>query len=179
MLTILSSTVSLFTPLLLGKAINTFNIKTNLVDTSLLRVILIALVSCYLASWIIDTLNGVLMTKVTQKLVKHIRSEFFAKLQRIPLNFYDTRAHGDTMSRITNDVDNISSTISQTTTQLIASIFSITGAFVMMLILSPILTLVAMVSIPLFLIIDKNHCQPQSKVFFRPAAKAGCFKRSD
>ncbi|MDR3601253.1 MAG: ABC transporter ATP-binding protein [Desulfosporosinus sp.] len=172
-LTILSATASLFTPLLLGRAINTFNIKTDLIDTSRLRVIIIELVSCYLASWLIDTLNGVLMTKITQKLVKYIRFEFFAKLQKIPLNFYDTRAHGDTMSRITNDVDNISSTISQTTTQLIASIFTITGAFVMMLILSPLLTLVAIVSIPLFLLLTKTIASRSQKYFLGQQQKLG------
>lgn len=172
-MTILSATASLFTPLLLGKAINTFNIKTNLVDTSLLRVIIIALTSCYVASWFIDTLNGVLMTKVTQKLVKHLRSELFSKLQRIPLNFYDTRSHGDTMSRLTNDVDNISSTISQTTTQLIASIFTIAGAFVMMLVLSPVLTLVAMVSIPLILVLTKTIAGRSRSYFLGQQQKLG------
>lgn len=154
-LTIASAVVSLFVPLLLGRAINAFNVKTNRVDAPLLTVILISLVSCYLAVWVIDTVNGILMTRLTQGLVKYIRSDFFSKLQRIPLNFYDTRSHGDTMSRITNDVDNISGTISQAVTQLISSIVSITGAFVMMLILSPVMTLVAMVSIPLFLLLTK------------------------
>ncbi|MDR3586335.1 MAG: ABC transporter ATP-binding protein [Desulfosporosinus sp.] len=172
-LTLISSAVSLLTPLLLGKAINTFNTKTNKVDTSLLTVILIALVSCYLASWIIDTLTGVLMTKVTQKLVKHIRTEFFAKLQRIPLNFYDSRSHGDTMSRITNDVDNISSTIAQTTTQLVASIFSVAGALAMMLFLSPVLTLVAMVSIPFFLGLTKTIASRSRKYFLGQQQKLG------
>ncbi len=172
-LTILSSVVSLFTPLLLGKGINTFNIKTNLIDIPLLTVVIIVLVSCYLASWIIDTLSGVLMAKVTQKLVRHIRFEFFSKLQRIPLNFYDTRPHGDTMSRITNDVDNISNTISQTVTQLIASIFSITGAFVMMLVLSPFLTLAAMVSIPLFLLLTKTIAGRSRKYFLEQQQKLG------
>lgn len=107
-LTILSSSIAIIVPLLLGKAINTFDIKTGSVDTMFLFIILISLVSCYLTGFVIDTCNGVLMTKVTQKLVKQIRFELFAKLQRIPLNFYDTRSHGDTMSRVTNDVDNIS-----------------------------------------------------------------------
>lgn len=80
-LTILSSTVSIFTPLLIGKAVNTFDIKTNLVDTYRLTVILLALLACYATSWIIDTINGILMAKVTQRLVKHIRFEFFSKLQ--------------------------------------------------------------------------------------------------
>lgn len=164
-MTILSSAASLFTPFLLGKAINTFDIKTNSVDTTFLVVVIAALASCYLTIWIVDTLNGVLMAKVTQKLVKHIRGEFFSKLQSIPLNFYDTRSHGDTMSRLTNDVDNISGIISQTTTQLLASIFSITGAFIMMLVLSPVLTIVAMVSIPLFTALTKTVASRSRRYF--------------
>jgi len=154
-LTISSAFVSLLTPWLLGRAINTFRIGKNTVDTSLLTTVLLSLVACYLVSWVIDTVNGALMAHITQNLVKQIRTQLYSKLQKIPLNFYDTHPNGDIMSRITNDVDNISSTISQTTTQLISSIFSIVGSIVMMLILSPLLTLVAMVSIPLFALLTK------------------------
>lgn len=164
-LTLSSSIISLFTPLLLGNAINTFNIKTSRVDTSLLTLILILLMISYLASWFLDTITGVLMTKLTQKLVTYLRAEFFAKLHRIPLNFYDTRSHGDTMSRITNDADNISSTIAQTTTQLISSIFTILGSFVMMVILSPALTLVAMIAVPLFLLVTKTIAGAAEPIF--------------
>jgi ATP-binding cassette, subfamily B, multidrug efflux pump len=172
-LTITSAAVALFTPLLLGRAINTFNSKTSLVDKSLLTEIILVLISCYIISWFIDTINGMLMARVTQKLVKHIRTEFFAKLQRIPLNFYDTRSHGDTMSRITNDVDNISSTISQTTTQLIASIFTITGSFIMMVVLSPLLTLFALISIPLFMVLTRTISSRSRKYFLGQQQKLG------
>lgn len=165
MLTILSASASLLTPYLLGKAINTFNIDTNTVDYRLLTTILTALIGCYVISWVIDTINGILMARVTQRLVKHIRTEFFSKLQRIPLNFYDTRPHGDTMSRITNDVDNISSTVGQTTTQLISSVFSITGSLVMMLILSPFLTLVALITIPLIFLLTKTIAKRSREYF--------------
>ncbi len=164
-LTVISAAVSLLTPFLLGEAINTFNIRTNRIDHDLLNVILIALVLCYVTSWFIDTLNGTLMARLTQRLVKHIRTEFFSKLQRIPLNFFDTRAHGDTMSRITNDVDNISSTVAQTTTQLISSVFSITGAFIMMLVLSPVLTLIAIVTIPLVFLLTRTIARHSRKYF--------------
>ncbi|MDF2987104.1 MAG: ABC-type multidrug transport system, ATPase and permease component [Eubacterium sp.] len=164
-LTVISASVSLLTPFLLGEAINTFNIKTYRVDHELLTVILLALVACYVTSWFIDTLNGTLMARLTQRLIKHIRTEFFSKLQRIPLNFFDTRAHGDTMSRITNDVDNISSTVAQTTTQLISSVFSITGAFIMMLVLSPVLTLVAIVTIPLVFLLTRTIAKHSRKYF--------------
>ncbi|MEQ8155443.1 MAG: ABC transporter ATP-binding protein [Clostridiaceae bacterium] len=172
-LTILSSLVLLTTPFLLGRTINAFNIKTNSVDYSLLSIMLITLVSCYLASWIIDTLNGVIMAKVTQSLVKHIRSEFFSKLQRIPLNFYDTRSHGDTMSRIINDVGSISDVVSQGTTQLISSILFIIGALIMMLILSPALTLVAMISIPIFTLCTKVITNKSKKYFLGQQQKLG------
>lgn len=173
MLTLASSVFSLVTPLLVGKAINAFNLQTNTVDHSLLTLILIALVACYLASWLIDTVNGVLMAKISQKLVKHIRSEFFSKLQRIPLNFYDTRSHGDTMSRMTNDVDNISNVIAQTTTELISSVFAILGAFVMMLILSPVLTLLAMISIPLVLVLTQTIAGRSRRYFLGQQQKLG------
>jgi ATP-binding cassette subfamily B multidrug efflux pump len=170
-LTILSSGISVTIPLLLGKAINAFQISTHLIDDSLLTTVLLVLLSCYLVGWVLDTINGVLMAHVTQKLVQHLRVQFFEKLQTLPLPFYDTRSHGDTMSRMTNDVDNISNTVSQTTTQLISSILSISGSLVMMLLLSPPLTLVAMVSIPLFLILTKTitHC---SKPYFQGQQKS-------
>lgn len=154
-LTVLSAFVSLLTPWLIGRAINTLHIGKNTVDTSLLTTVLLSLMACYLAGWLIDTVNGALMARISQNLVKQIRTQMYAKLQKIPLNFYDTHSNGDIMSRITNDVDNISSTISQTTTQLISSAFSIIGSTIMMLLLSPILTLVAMISIPLFAILTK------------------------
>lgn len=173
LLTILSAAISLMTPYLLGKAINTFNIKTHSVDERLLAVILMTLVICYVSCWLLDTLNSALMARVTQRLVKQIRTEFFSKLQRIPLDFYDTRPHGDTMSRITNDVDNISSSVAQTTTQLIASVFSITGAFIMMLILSPVLTMVAVVTIPMVFLLTKTIAKNSRKYFAGQQQKLG------
>ena len=145
-----SSAIAVVSPLLIGQAINTMHPQTLGVDSLLLQTILLALAACYVGSWLIDTVNGVLMARVTQRFVQDIRRHFFAKLQRLPLQFYDSRSHGDTMSRMTNDVDNISGTIAQATTQLVASVFTIGGTFVMMLVLSPILTAVAMVSILLF-----------------------------
>ncbi|MEQ8199623.1 MAG: ABC transporter ATP-binding protein, partial [Clostridiaceae bacterium] len=172
-LTTLSSLVSLVTPFLLGRTINAFDVKTNSVDYSILSIMLIALISCYSASWIIDTLNGVIMAKVTQSLVRYIRTEFFSKLQKIPLNFYDTRSHGDTMSRIINDVGNISDAVSQGTTQLLSSILFIIGALIMMLVLSPELTLVAMISIPLFTLCTKVITKKSRNYFLGQQQKLG------
>jgi len=172
-LTVLSSGIAVLGPLLIGKAINAFQPKTQSVDAGLLQVILLSLAACYVGSWLIDTTGGVLMAKVTQRFVKDIRRQFYHKLQRLPLNFYDTRSHGDTMSRITNDVDNISGTISQATTQLVASVCTIGGTFVMMLILSPLLTAVAMVSILLFFLLSKTITTKSRKYFLGQQRKLG------
>jgi ABC-type multidrug transport system, ATPase and permease components len=171
--TILSAGFSLFTPYLIGRAINSFDIETNIVNKHLLMMTLILMVSCYLLSWIIDTFNGTLMARVSQQLVRHIRQEVFSKLQKIPLNFYDTTANGDTMSRITNDVDNISSTIAQTTTQLMSSLCFLAGAFIMMLILSPILTLLALLVIPLFMLCTRIIAGNSQKYFLGQQQKLG------
>lgn len=170
-LTLLSAFVALLTPWLIGRAINAFRIGTNLIDSSLLSFSLFALLACYVTVWIIDTASGTLMAHLTQNLVKEIRAQVDAKLQKLPLSFYDTHSNGDLMSRITNDVDNISGTISQTTTQLISSAFSILGSIVMMLLLSPILTLAAIITIPLFLLLTKTIAR-KSRPWFLGQQKA-------
>jgi ATP-binding cassette subfamily B protein len=128
LLTAVASLISVAIPYYIGKAINTFHIEDRSVDTSSLISFLLLLLSLYLINWLINMTNGVMMLRISQRLVYTLRKEFFDKMQRLPLGFYDTRSHGDTMSRITNDVDNISSTIAQTTTQLIASIITLVGS---------------------------------------------------
>lgn len=155
-LTLISALLSLAAPLLIGHAVNTFDISSYTVDTPLLGRILAALVAAYLANWLVTTMNGWMMAGVSQNLVKSMRRTLYEKLQRLPLKFYDTHPHGDTMSRITNDIDNISSTIAQTTTELFSSILNITGSLIMMLILSVPLTLVALISIPLVLLLTRS-----------------------
>jgi len=155
-LTLFSALLSLAVPLLIGRAVNTFNIAPTAVDTPLLGRILAALTAAYLANWLVTTLNGWMMAGVSQNLVKSMRQTLYEKLQKLPLKFYDTHPHGDTMSRITNDIDNISSTIAQATTELFSSILNITGSLVMMLVLSIPLTFVALISIPLVLLLTRS-----------------------
>lgn len=169
----ISSAVAITAPFLIGKAVNAFDPLTGGVDSQLLSVVLISLAACYCTAWIVDTVNGVIMAKVTQRLVKRLRRDFFAKLQKLPLRFFDARSHGDTMSRVTNDVDNISSTISQAVTQLIAGVFTIGGTLVMMLLLSPPLTAVALVSIPLFALLSGTIAVRSRQYFLEQQRRLG------
>ncbi len=170
-LTALSSLISVSIPYLIGKTFNTFKIETRTVDTKILTMLLIIIVALHITNWIISSLNGVIMLKVSQKLVFVIRREFFEKMQKLPLGFYDTHSHGDTMSRITNDVDNISSTIAQTTTQLISSILTLIGSFVVMITLNVPLTLVVLLCIPLVTLLTRI-ISSRSRGYFKAQQKS-------
>ena len=165
-LTALSSLVSVSIPYFIGKTFNTFEIRTRTVDTKMLTKLLMLITVLHISNWIISSLNGVIMLKVSQNLVFTIRREFFEKMQKLPLGFYDTRSHGDTMSRITNDVDNISSTIAQTTTQLISSILMLVGSFVVMINLNVLLTLVVLFCIPLVTLLTRVIAT-RSRTYFK------------
>lgn len=155
-LTILSSLISVAIPYYVGKTFNTFDITSRSVDSGKLVSLLAIIVSFYLANWLLNLLNGVMMLRVSQKLVFTLRTEFFEKMQKLPLGFYDTRSHGDTMSRITNDVDNISSTIAQTTTQLISSVLTLVGSLAVMIRLNLPLTFVVLLCVPLVSLLTKT-----------------------
>lgn len=163
--TVLSSVISVTTPYFIGKTFNTFKIETRTVDTKMLMSLLVIIGALYTLNWIISSLNGVIMLKVSQKLVFELRREFFEKMQKLPLKFYDTRSHGDTMSRITNDVDNISSTIAQTTTQLMSSVLTLVGSFIVMIKLNVTLTLVVLLCVPLVALLTRMIAS-RSRAYF-------------
>jgi ATP-binding cassette subfamily B protein len=165
LLTAVASLISVAIPYYIGKAINTFHIEDRSVDTSSLISFLLLLLSLYLFNWLINMTNGVMMLRISQRLVYTLRKEFFDKMQRLPLGFYDTRSHGDTMSRITNDVDNISSTIAQTTTQLIASIITLVGSLAVMIRLNLLLTLAVLLCVPLVSILTRMIAS-RSRAYF-------------
>lgn len=154
-LTVFSSLISIILPVFIGKTIDTFSVKDRTVDFKILISLLTLVLILHGLNWLFTTISGVIVLKVSQKLVFTLRSEFFVKMQKLPLNFYDTRSHGDTMSRITNDVDNISITIAQTTTQLISSVLTLTGSLVVMIALNIPLTLVVLLCVPLVSLLTK------------------------
>jgi len=171
--TAFSSAISVGIPYFVGKTFDTFRIATRTVDKSTLILFLIIIAVLYGVNCLISWINGVIMLKVSQKLVFVIRAEFFEKMQRLPLKFYDTRSHGDTMSRITNDVDNISSTIAQTTTQLISSILTLVGSFMVMIVLNVPLTLVVLLCIPLVILLTRVIATHSRKYFLAQQRNLG------
>ena len=82
------------------------------------------------------------MTGVSQKLTYRLRKEISEKINRMPMNYFDTRTHGEVLSRVTNDIDTLSQSLNQSATQIITSFTTIIGVLIMMLSISPLMTLV-------------------------------------
>lgn len=155
LLTAALSGISVALPYYTGKCFNTFSVDTGTVNTELLMTLLLAVLALYVLRWVINTLNGVITLRVSQKLVYVLRAEFFEKMQRLPLGFFDTTQNGDIMSRLTNDVDNISTTIAQATTQIISAALTILGSLVVMLTLNLYLTAIVLLCVPLVALLTK------------------------
>ncbi len=165
LLTVFSSAISIAIPYFVGKTFDTFKIGDRTVDAEMLLSLLMVIAALYAANCLISCVNGVILLKVSQRLVFTLRQEFFGKMQKLPLKFYDTRSHGDTMSRITNDVDNISTTIAQTTTQLISSVLTLAGSLAVMIVLNVPLTFAVLLCIPLVTLLTRTIAL-QSRTYF-------------
>jgi len=107
------------------------------------------LIVLYTVSSICTYVQGFIMSKVSMEVTYTLRKNISEKMNRIPLNYYDTRTHGEVLSRITNDIDMVSQTLNQSLMQIITSTTTIIGVFIMMLSISWLMTLVAVVVIPL------------------------------
>jgi ATP-binding cassette subfamily B protein len=114
--------------------------------------IVLQLLALYLLSSGFTFVMQFMMASVSQKTVRQMRTEINDKLNRLPLKFFDSRTHGEILSRMTNDVDTIAQTLQQSLTQVITSIVQIVGYLVMMLTISPIMTLIVMATLPLYII---------------------------
>ncbi len=117
--------------------------------------------------------QGWLMAGASQEIVKSLRKDLFGKLQKLPVAFFDGWSHGDLMSRLSNDVDNISSTIAQSTTQLVSTLLTLAGSLTLMLVLSPLLTLAALVTVPLVFLLTRTVSRRTRVLFKRQQVALG------
>ena len=163
---IISSGIGLAVPYLIGRSIDAMSLKNGKVNFKMLGIISVTLIVAYLVDGIINFFQGWIMAGVAQRIVKKLRNTLFKKLQNLPISFFDLRANGDIMSRLTNDIENVSSTISQSTTQLMSGIIAIIGSLIMMLSLSLPLTLASLITMPLVFLLTKTIAK-KTKVLFK------------
>lgn len=171
--TIVDSLVCLLGPYLIGRSIDAMSGKGNKVNFSLLTITVLTLLLSYLVDAGITLFQGFAMASSSQRIVKGMRNKLFFKLQKLPVAFFNTSSHGDIMSRLSNDIDNVSSTISQATIQLMSGIITVIGSFFMMLILSPLLTLASLITVPLVFLLTRNIAKKTGKLFKGQQAELG------
>lgn len=111
--------------------------------------ILLMLLGLYMCSALFSFIQGYIMTGVSQKLTYRMRKEISEKIRCLPMNYFDKVSHGEILSRITNDVDTLSQSLNQSATQMITSVTTLVGVLVMMLSISPLMTLIALLILPL------------------------------
>lgn len=138
-------------PFFQAKAIDTITLKEGQisVDLEALTGYLITMGIIFVCSATLSFFQGTLSAKLSQQTVRGMRADLFRKISRLPIGYTDSHRHGDIMSRMTNDVENVSNAISQSITTLFSCVLTLIGAFSMMLYYSWEMTLIAMVSIPI------------------------------
>lgn len=129
--------------------------------------ILFKLLILVAASGIMSYLQGFLLSGVSQKVSYRFRKDLNEKIDKLPLKFYDTTTNGEVMSLITNDIDTISTSLNQSLSQMITSVTTVVGVLIMMLKISPLLTLIALVSVPLLLTVAMLIIKRSQKYFMR------------
>jgi ATP-binding cassette subfamily B multidrug efflux pump len=174
-LSVLSTAFSIMSPKIMGKVTTELfegvlakhkGIPGTGIDFSYIANILLVLVALYLISAVFNYLQQYIMVDVAQNTVFQMRSEINDKLSKLPLKFYDSHTHGEILSRVTNDVDIISSSLGESFSQVITAIVMLVGIIVMMLTISPVMTLmVCFVVIPLSFIVTKYVTSRSQKYF--------------
>ena len=174
-LTIVIALTDLVSPKLQQLAIDTITVDGGAVhvDFPLMLKYLAAMSVFFLLSALLTLIQERIAVRLSTSTVYIMRRELFEKISRLPIKYTDTHRHGDIMSRMTNDIDNVSSAISQSLTSLFSGVITVTGAVVMMLWFSPAVTLVAILTIPLTLLVSSMLAKFMRKYFIRQQTLLG------
>lgn len=151
-----------------GEHLSTLPINFNRIWQIGITVILL-----YLFSSLFSFLQLQIMTRVSQRVVYNLRQDFEEKMRRVPIKYYDTHNNGDIMSRMVNDMDNIAGTLQQSLIQIITSVLTVIGVFILMLTISWKLTIIALVTIPLSILVVAFVAPTSQRLFGRQQAALG------
>jgi ATP-binding cassette subfamily B multidrug efflux pump len=135
------------------------------IDFTAVGMILMWVLALYILSSVFSYLQAYVLNGITQRTVYRLREEVEAKINRLPLKYFDGMQRGELLSRVTNDIDNISQTLQQTMSQLLTSLLTVIGVVVLMFVISPLLAVIALVTIPLTLLITAVIAKRSQKLF--------------
>jgi ATP-binding cassette subfamily B multidrug efflux pump len=143
------------------------------VDFHALAQVLLLVLALYVGSAVMSLLQGYLLNGVVQRTVRHLRSDVEDKLNRLPLPYFDHQPRGEVLSRVTNDIDNVAQSLQQTLSQLLTSLLTVLGVVTMMFVVSPLLALVALVTIPVSMMVTKLIAQRSQRQFIAQWSHTG------
>jgi ATP-binding cassette subfamily B multidrug efflux pump len=143
------------------------------IDFGYIGNIIITLLILYGLGMLFNYIQGYIMSGIAMKMTYNLRRNIAEKIKRLPLKYFDTKTHGDILSRVTNDIDTVSNTLSQNLTQIITAITTIIGVLAMMLSISWLMTLAAMVIIPISLVLVRFVINRSQKYFRKHQAYLG------
>ncbi|MFL7794418.1 MAG: ABC transporter ATP-binding protein [Anaerolineae bacterium] len=170
LLVVVSSGLDLMIPYLMGKAIDAYILKNDLPGLARTALLMAGVaVALSLTNW----LQVYVITGVSQRAVRDIRNDLFARLQTLSLRFFDQHTHGELMSRLTNDVENVSNVLADSITQLISTVLSVVGVATMMFVLNIRLALVSLVTIPLMMFLSRWIAKHTRRGFREQQASLG------
>ena len=135
------------------------------IDFGELGGILLTLGGLYVTSAVFSFIQGFITSGISQKMTYRMRREISEKINRLPMNYYDTKTHGEILSRVTNDVDTLSQSLNQSMTQLITSVATVIGVLVMMLRISVLMTVVALIIMPISVVMVSLIVKKSQKYF--------------
>ena len=171
---IASATFTIIGPKLLGRATTrlyegvvakAMHIPGAAIDFDYIGKIALILAGLYFLSAVFNYIQGYIMSGIAMKITYAFRKEISEKIKRMPLKYFDTKTHGDILSRVTNDIDTISMTLTQNLSQIVTSVTTIIGVLVMMLTISWLMTVVALVVIPLSFVLARLVVNKSQKYF--------------
>lgn len=172
-LTITSNVLALIGPALSGYAIDAIEPGKGAVLFDKVFYYAKWMILFYVVSSILSYALSLLMLKISQRITKNLRKDLFNKLSSLPVGYYDTHQAGDIISRISYDIDTISTSLSTDVVQICASIITVIGSFIMMVMISPILVLVMLVTIPMSIYYTKYMSGKVKPLFRKRSAKLG------
>jgi ATP-binding cassette subfamily B protein len=173
---IISVALNVVGPKILGNATTLIYagvLSGNGVDFNQLKVILGSVLVLYVFASIFSFLQSYVLNGVTQRTVFRLRGEVEAKINRLPLTYFDRVPRGELLSRVTNDIDNISQSMQQTMSQALTSVLSVLGVLILMSIISPLLAVIVLVTVPLTLLIASLIAKRSQKLFVQQWKNTG------
>ncbi|MCD8048291.1 MAG: ABC transporter ATP-binding protein/permease [Clostridia bacterium] len=148
-------------------------IGADTIDYGYIAALLLLLAGLYLLSAAAQGGQGVLLAVISQRTVQKIRKEMFEKMEKLSVSFFDKNTHGELMSRMTNDVDTLSQTLSNSIMQIFSGVMTLVGTFLMMIYVSPLMTVVTLLLVPLMLFLTNKIATHTRKFYIAQQASLG------